>query len=216
MERNPAQNFGWHDANAPFYHEYLIPAVESVFLPPPSPGEVVLDIGCGNGYFANRLIERGYSAYGIDIAADGIAVANRTNPGHFFQCDASGGALPDPLRVLPIRTIVSMEVIEHLYSPRSFVDFARCILERNGGGRLIVSTPYHGYAKNLFISLVGKWDYHWGALWEGGHIKFWSYRTLARLLEEAGFRNVRFRGVGRFPYLWRHMICCAEIAKEAE
>lgn len=104
-----------------------------------------------------------------------------------------------------------MEVIEHLYSPRAFVDAAAALLRANGGGVLILSTPYHGYLKNLMISLLNKWDYHWGALWEGGHIKFWSRRSLGRLLAEAGFRNVRFRGVGRFPYLWRHMVLRAEI-----
>lgn len=214
METVPMKNFGWNDSEAPFYHGYLLPAVES-FLPPPSRG-VVLDIGCGNGYFVNRLIDKGYSAYGIDIAADGIALANRTNPGCFFLCDAAEGTLPEPLRGQPIRTVVSMEVIEHLYSPRAFVELARRVLAANGGGTLIVSTPYHGYLKNFFISIVGKWDYHWGALWEGGHIKFWSRHTLTRLLEESGFRNVQFRGVGRFPYLWRHMVCRAEIGPEAE
>lgn len=214
MKPAPIKNFGWNDDKAPFYHECLLPVVES-FLPPPSHG-VVLDIGCGNGCFVNRLIGKGYAAYGVDIAADGIALANRTNPGRFFLCDADTGVLPDPLYGAHIRTIVSMEVIEHLYSPHAFVKFARRILSASGGGTLILSTPYHGYLKNFFISVVDKWDYHWSALWEGGHIKFWSRRTLTRLLEEEGFCNVRFRCVGRFPYLWRHMVCRAELAKETE
>ena len=40
-----------------------------------------------------------------------------------------------------------MEVIEHLYSPRTFAAFVRSILEANGGGRFILTTPYHGYLK---------------------------------------------------------------------
>ena len=120
------------------------------------------------------------------------------------------GELPPELRKIPFLTVISMEVIEHLYSPRTFAAFVRSILEANGGGRFILTTPYHGYLKNLSIALAGKADRHYSALWEGGHIKFWSRRTLAILLREAGFRNMAFTGAGRIPYLWRHMVFSAE------
>ena len=121
----------------------------------------------------------------------------------------TGELLPE-LRKIPFRTVISMEVIEHLHSPRTFAAFVRSILEANGGGRFILTTPYHGYLKNLSIALAGKADRHYSALWEGGHIKFWSRRTLAILLREAGFRNMAFTGAGRIPYLWRHMVFSAE------
>jgi hypothetical protein len=60
------------------------------------------------------------------------------------------------------------------------------------------------------ISLLGKWDTHANPLWEGGHIKLWTKRTLTRLLTEAGFRNLEFRGTGRMPGLWMTMIAKAE------
>ena len=49
------------------------------------------------------------------------------------------GELPPELRKIPFRTVISMEVIEHLYSPRTFAAFIRSILEANGGGRFTVS-----------------------------------------------------------------------------
>lgn len=126
------------------------------------------------------------------------------------------GELPPELLPIPFKTVISMEVIEHLYSPRTFVAFVRGILEANGGGRFILTTPYHGYLKNLSMALTGKMDYHYSALWEGGHIKFWSRRTLATLLREAGFRDMRFAGAGRIPYLWRHMVFSAEVLTGAQ
>ena len=104
-----------------------------------------------------------------------------------------------------------MEVIEHLYQPRAFVLFIRSILEASGGGQFIVTTPYHGYRKNLTIAAANKMDHHLSALWEGGHIKFWSRRTLAILLREAGYRQLAFTGAGRIPYLWRHMVFSARV-----
>lgn len=210
MDNTPARKFGWNDENAPFYQKYLLPAFEA-FLPPPSHEAAILDVGCSNGYFANYLISKGYEAYGLDVAEDGILIANRKNPGHFFINNVERDNLPSELSGKPVKVIVSMEVIEYLYYPRLFVSRMRRILEANGGGVLILSTPYHGYIKNFIISIFGKWDYHWSVLWEGGHIKFWSRRTMTRLLCEAGFCHVEFRGAGRFPYLWRHMVCRAEL-----
>jgi 2-polyprenyl-6-hydroxyphenyl methylase/3-demethylubiquinone-9 3-methyltransferase len=52
-------------------------------------------------------------------------------------------------------------------------------------------------------------DAHFTALWDYGHIKFWSEKTLRVLLEEAGFRDIRFRRVGRVPALAKSMIAVA-------
>ena len=77
------------------------------------------------------------------------------------------------------------------------------------GGTAIVSTPYHGYWKNLALALSGKMDAHFTALWDYGHIKFWSVATLTRLLAEAGFVDIRFQRVGRIPALAKSMIAIA-------
>lgn len=73
----------------------------------------------------------------------------------------------------------------------------------------IISTPYHGYWKNLALALSGKMDAHFTALWDHGHIKFWSIDTLRRLLQEAGFAEIRFLRVGRIPPLAKSMIAVA-------
>jgi 2-polyprenyl-6-hydroxyphenyl methylase/3-demethylubiquinone-9 3-methyltransferase len=52
-------------------------------------------------------------------------------------------------------------------------------------------------------------DMHFTALWEDGHIKFWSIETLSTLLREAGFRDIRFLRVGRIPPLAKSMIAIA-------
>jgi 2-polyprenyl-6-hydroxyphenyl methylase/3-demethylubiquinone-9 3-methyltransferase len=71
------------------------------------------------------------------------------------------------------------------------------------GGVIILTTPYHGYLKNLALSLLNAWDKHFTVDWEGGHIKFFSPKTLSAMLKEAGFGEIEFRGAGRLPYLWK-------------
>jgi 2-polyprenyl-6-hydroxyphenyl methylase/3-demethylubiquinone-9 3-methyltransferase len=53
-------------------------------------------------------------------------------------------------------------------------------------------------------------DRHYTALWDHGHIKFWSIPTLTTLLTEAGFQTIRFHRVGRIPALAKSMIAVAE------
>jgi len=80
--------------------------------------------------------------------------------------------LPPEISNIRFDTIISTEVIEHLYDPGKYLDIIEQVLQSNGGGELILSTPYHGYFKNLLIALHGKTDDHFSPLWDGGHIKF--------------------------------------------
>jgi 2-polyprenyl-3-methyl-5-hydroxy-6-metoxy-1,4-benzoquinol methylase len=166
----------------------------------------VIDLGCGNGYLCRDLHAEGYQVVGIDPSASGIAAQRLVPQASFYNT----GIYDSPSLVAEegFDLAVSTEVIEHLFYPRELARFAHAKLRP--GGVLIISTPYHGYLKNVILALVGKWDFHHNPLWDGGHIKFWSRETLTRLLEEEGFRVVRFRGCGRLPLLWKSMIFVAE------
>lgn len=59
------------------------------------------------------------------------------------------------------------------------------------------------------MAVNGKMDAHFTALWDHGHIKFWSMDTLRELLEQAGLEVVRFERVGRLPMLAKSMIAVA-------
>lgn len=100
--------------------------------------------------------------------------------------------------------VISLEVVEHVYSPRDYARTLVSLLEP--GGTAIVSTPYHGYFKNLAMAVTGKMDTHFTALWDHGHIKFWSIHTLSQLLTEAGLNDIQFFRVGRIPALAKSMI----------
>jgi SAM-dependent methyltransferase len=168
----------------------------------------ILDIGCGNGYLCGRLLALGHEVVGIDLSEQGVAIARKSYPNARFEVL---GAITDVLETLgekPFDVVVSTEVIEHLYAPRTFVD--GCFGALRSGGRLIVTTPYHGYLKNLLLSLTNHWDRHANPLWDGGHIKLWSRATLTSLLVERGFHGAQFKGAGRLPWMWMTMVMCAD------
>lgn len=182
---------------------YLRPVVARM-LPKDLSGLRVLDVGCGNGAWARWLVDQGAQVVGVDASEEGVRIARRHVPRARFEPLRATPGLLDDLQERPFDAVLSLEVIEHLYAPR---DWARaCFSALRPGGLLVCSTPYHGYLKNLALSLLNKWDFHLSPLWDGGHIKFFSRATLASLLEEAGFEDLRFAGAGRAPWLWMSMV----------
>lgn len=181
-------------------HAYLWPVVERL-LPSPKAG-AVLDLGCGNGAFAARLHALGYKVTGVDPSPSGVAQARASVPSAAF---IESPAVPElALSLGSFVCVVALEVIEHIPEPRVFAQTVRRLLAP--GGTAIISTPYHGYWKNLALSLTGQMDRHFTALWDGGHVKFWSVNTLTRLFAEQDLFPTRIVRVGRIPCLAKSMV----------
>ena len=167
----------------------------------------VLDAGCGNGSFTASLADAGFDMYGIDLSESGVRVATREQGGKAKFAVAS--VYDDYRTVFPgvdsFDAVVAIEVVEHLYNPRELVRRAHEALRP--GGLFIVTTPYWGYFKNVALALTNRIDRALTALWDGGHIKHFSRRTLSTLLLERPFEMVGFSGAGRpIPGLWNGMV----------
>ncbi|HLS54427.1 MAG TPA: class I SAM-dependent methyltransferase [Zeimonas sp.] len=168
-------------------------------------GRRVFDLGCGNGSVANELAKLGWDVTGVDPSTEGIARAKEQYP----HLNLHEGSAYEDLAALygQFPVVTSLEVVEHVYDPRRYAATLFALVQP--GGTAIVSTPYHGYWKNLALAITGRMDAHFTALWDHGHIKFWSIRTLSELLREAGFVDIRFERVGRVPALAKSMIAIA-------
>ncbi len=188
-------------------HAYLLPAIKKLVQNLGNKGKV-LDLGCGNGSLSHELSKLGFEVYGIDRSDSGIQIAREAFPQVRFSLgDVEEDLSPDLFHAESFDIIVSTEVVEHLYRPRRLVQNAIRLLKPSG--HFIVTTPYHGWLKNVVLAISGKMDNHFTAFWDGGHIKFWSRETLSRLLTEKGFTEIRFVGAGRVPYIWKSMILIA-------
>jgi 2-polyprenyl-3-methyl-5-hydroxy-6-metoxy-1,4-benzoquinol methylase len=167
----------------------------------------IVDIGCGNGALCCELARHGYEVIGCEPNAESLRFAQCAAPELVFH---KLGVEDDPsaLGAETFDVAIATEVIEHVMRPASLPHFAQRLLR--SGGHLIISTPYHGYLKNLVLALTNNWDAHLNPFWDEGHIKFWSRKTISRLLNENGFRVVRFIGAGRLPLVWKSMILVAQ------
>lgn len=167
----------------------------------------VCDLGCGNGYMAGRLAELGYTVTGVDASESGIAIARANFLQSTFVHATIDSSLRDRTGLESFDLVVSSDVIEHLYRPADLIEAAASLVKPNG--RILIGTPYHGYLKNLVLSVTGKMDSHFCVNDVGGHIKFFSVKTLSELLMKHGFRDLRLSYYGRAQWLWKNMICLA-------
>ncbi|MFM6377322.1 MAG: methyltransferase domain-containing protein [Microcystis sp.] len=103
--------------------------------------------------------------------------------------------------------LISLEVVEHVYAPRDYAKTVYNLLQP--GGYALISTPYHSYLKNLALAATGKMDEHFTALWDHGHIKFWSVKTITKLLTEANLSVDKIYRIGRIAPLAKTMIILA-------
>jgi 2-polyprenyl-6-hydroxyphenyl methylase/3-demethylubiquinone-9 3-methyltransferase len=161
-------------------------------------------MGCGNGSLTAAWARPDQQVYGVDASESGIENATAAFPAISFRCGQIGPSLVSEYGAASFDAVVCAEVIEHVYLPKVLVKCAFELLRP--GGLFVVTTPYNGYLKAVALAISGQMDRHWTVLWDGGHIKFWSWRTLRAVLEDGGFKDVKFAGVGRLPFLWKSMV----------
>jgi 2-polyprenyl-6-hydroxyphenyl methylase/3-demethylubiquinone-9 3-methyltransferase len=163
----------------------------------------VLDLGCGNGWLTAALARCGFEVTGLDRSVSGIEIARSTHPELPF-------VLADALEPLAadlhgrFDAVLAVEIVDHVPQPHLLLHNA--IQALRPGGMLVVTTPFHGYFKDLGLALSGRFDRRWGALEDHGRLKFYSRRTLTALVADCGYVDIEFQTIGRLPPIARSMI----------
>ncbi len=207
-----AQEHAWHHDTPGGSAAYLIPRLtdalrrfqEQLGVRQPL---AIVEFGCGNGHVAALLADMGHDVVGIDSSATAIAIARTRHTAARFELGSfdDGALLGAPRPAADC--VIALEVVEHLLYPARLFEAAAGVLRP--GGLLLVSTPYHGYAKNLALSLINGWDRHFNVQNDSGHVKFFSNRALATMAGRFEFEDLRFRGAGRMPAVWKSTVMTA-------
>lgn len=168
----------------------------------------LLEIGAGQGYLGSNFVKHGIDYVGIEPVENEIIKARQRYP-ELTIIQASCYDEPDELRGRKFDLIYSNDIIEHLYEPRKLVSFSKSYLRE--GGMIVCGTPHYGsYFRNLALSLTNRWDRHFNPLWDGGHIKFFSKRTLYQIWDEGGFADFEWGTINRFC-LPMYLFCIAKM-----
>jgi 2-polyprenyl-3-methyl-5-hydroxy-6-metoxy-1,4-benzoquinol methylase len=145
-----------------------------------APGQRVLDLGCGEGAFTAALAQAGAVPVGVEVAAEPLRRARSRYPE--LELHLLAGRLPFGRGEFDV--VWAGELIEHLRDPAALLEEVRRVL--GATGRLLLSTPEHPLRLRLKLALSpGAFEAHFDP--RSDHLRFFTARTLALTLEDAGF-----------------------------
>ena len=181
---------------------------EKLLQPFIGPSCRALDYGCGDGAHAGSyLVPRCRDYTGIDVSHAAVAAAREKG---------LNAETFDPEAQLPFANdtfdlTVCFEVLEHTFAPAEIVQEQRRVLKP--GAHLLGSVPNITHLPNRILMLLGFFSPGGSPStslkkpWADPHIRFFSKRTLAAMLREAGFRRVKVIGspfsFQEFPVVYR-------------
>ena len=171
-------------------------------------GEVVVDLGCGDGAALTALSTLYRKRVGIDISTERLRLQQaRPDDWTFILSDLNRGI---PVASGVVDAVHANQVIEHVGNPLFFAIEVYRVLRP--GGVFVVTTPNIRYLRHVW-RLVARGA---GPVtstersrtptdWDTGHIHFFTPSDLVWIAQQAGFRHVettaliersgRFRGL---------------------
>lgn len=147
--------------------------MRAMFLDDVPPGKL-LDVGCGDGLFLNRMSRWGWTVDGVDFDGKAIQNAKAKYGLTLRHGDLHGAHFADAT----FDAITLSHVIEHVPDPINLMVEVRRILKP--GGRVVLTTPNSG-----------SWGHErfqpcWFGLDPPRHLNVFSPRTLGELARRAG------------------------------
>ncbi len=169
-----------------------------------SPGERVLDVGCGEGHFAVPLADAGTRVVAIDVAEEPLRRARARRADLDLRLVEPEG--PWPSEDSSFDVVWAGEVIEHILDTAAWLSEVRRVLR--SGGSLLVSTPAHDRLTLLRLAVSRRaFAAHFDP--RSDHLRFYSRSTLAGLFADFGFEQIEVRGRGGVPGFRRTLLACA-------
>jgi ubiquinone/menaquinone biosynthesis C-methylase UbiE len=146
-----------------------------------------LDLGCGDGRLTAELRARRVTA--ADVSAIALERARMLLPD--VQLAQLESDAPLPFEDSSFELVLCAETLEHVRDVQLLLSEIRRVLVP--GGRLAVTTPAHGRVTGVAVLARG-FERRFDPL--SPHLRFFTRRSLARLLDETGFdlESLRRRG----------------------
>ncbi len=143
----------------------------------------LLDVGAGYGFFLEIARERGWEVHGTELTEEAVEHCRgkgiKMFQGEFHDLDLD----PDSYDV-----IISIEVIEHINTPKDYVSTAKKILRK--GGLFYLTTP------NFNSILRYRLKEQYNVIEYPNHLCYYTSRTLTKLFTENGFQPMNMKTTG--------------------
>ena len=152
-------------------------------------GQDVLDVGCGDGYFAQALQRNGNSVTGVDIIP---APRLRDAFAQYVCTDVTRGLAADPaLHGRTFDKIALLDVLQQVPAPE--VLLRECLPLLRSNGKIVASLPNVANVTVRAAMALGRFDYADRGILDRRHLRFFNGKTARALLRNAGLRITKER-----------------------
>jgi len=141
---------------------------------------IILDVGCGDGSLRKYLAP---SVFYI-----GLDITKKWWDGTFDFVMADATKLP--FKKSSFDNVVALELIEHLFNPKRFIEEVHRVLKNDG--LFVLSTPNIACLLNRFKLIFGMMPSYFGM--DSGHLHCFTYSSLSKLLSPL-FRITKRAGI---------------------
>lgn len=149
----------------------------------------VLDVGCGSGATACKLIELGVKEVtGIDVNA-GIAGRAAKYCRNVLVGDLETMKLEIPDGQFDV--ILMADILEHLRAPYQTVRRLIPLLKSNGS--FLISIPNVTYYHVLMMLCRGRWEYAERGIMDETHLRFFTRKTFLEQIGKLGLQLVELK-----------------------
>lgn len=157
----------------------------------------ILDVGCSTGYVGEILKKKGHYVVGIDVSKIAIKEAGKKID-EAYCADIENtdfSFLNDKFDV-----ILLGDILEHLVEPLDVLKKLSKYLENTGA--LIISVPNIANWKIRVNLLLGRFNYSETGLLDSGHLRFFTKKTIIKLLDKAGFYPTKIKATHPIARIW--------------
>ncbi|NNC51146.1 MAG: class I SAM-dependent methyltransferase [Flaviramulus sp.] len=168
----------------------------------PIDAKCVLDIGCGNGAFAEIIKKRNNAeVWGIEyMQLHGNKAQKKLDKVFIGKCEDFIEDLPDGY----FDVVYFNDVLEHLVDPYSVISIIKNKLSKNG--IIISSLPNVRFYKTFIKVLINKdWKYEDYGVMDRTHLRFFTKKSIRRMYEELGFQLITHKGINKSKSLKPYM-----------
>lgn len=158
-------------------------------------GAKVLDLGGGSGIFAQELVRKGcevclVDAFPPESRVAGVSVVTQDIEKPLSVC------------VADYDHVLLLDVIEHVSEPEQLLEYLRSQFDYRPK-TLVLTTPNVAFIVQRIMLVLGQFNYGRRGILDFTHRRLFTFRSLKKILRDAGFEITEVRGVpAPFPLVF--------------
>ncbi len=163
-----------------------------------SSNQIILEIGCANGYLTKHFKKLNNRVVAVEINPKARKYAEKYCS-KLIIGDIEDKDTLNKLKLYKFDLIVLADILEHLKNPGVLLEKLKPFLKKDG--KIIISIPNIGFFTSRLQLLKGRFEYQDFGIMDRTHLRFFTKSSISKLIAKAGFKILDIDYIGNFSQL---------------